>query len=109
MVQKFKTEINVKFFSITEYVDAEGCFVPNSHCTVSQTHSSLCIAPLSPSEAEYDRISDGTSLQTDSLDCTDRKTLTKMSRNNNSVIYTMVRAGKVHGAGPNYGLISSVS
>jgi len=59
-------KFNQETHDIQEYVDAEGCFVPNSHCTVENTHSTLCITDPS-------RLSAGYALDVDTLDCVDRK------------------------------------
>lgn len=61
---KFNSDVQ----NIVEYSNAEGCFLPNSHCTVENTHSTLCVT--NPT-----RLSAGTALHDDLLDCVDRMSL----------------------------------
>ena len=53
--------------SIEQYVEAEQCFIPNSHCTISGTHSTMCI------KAQQGKLFAGNELHDGRLDCSDRE------------------------------------
>ena len=62
---KFDPEIS----SIEDYVNAEGCFLPNSHCEIKNSMSTVC---MKTADNPGNRVFTGTQLG-NGLECEDRK------------------------------------